>query len=258
MLNTITRLGSAIWSGGKAILGIGAVGGAAEVATRGEDSSIVGLYENVRDGLLTSEKTAGMSAVFAGLYQAVIELANFFGAGPDNFFRNWAEARLNVASGSTVIAGADGETPTPEVDGETPATEAAYRPPGAVPLVQQASADANPGDGLGLAGAATGAVVALKTGARAIPLVASFAAAADGIWDTGSFLLRGEFEKAATRFTSGAAETVLSAGGFLTATLGVAAREGIEEAGAALFGEENRVPDSEIVALTKRGLSFFS
>ena len=100
LLNAGSAVGSnigKIWTGTKAALGLGAGGAAAEVAVNGaKDSSIIGFYENVRDGLLASEAKAGVAAGFEGFYQFMLEIANLIGLGTDNGFRNFFENRLGI------------------------------------------------------------------------------------------------------------------------------------------------------------------
>ena len=234
------------WTGTKATLGIGAAVGVAEVGLRGaEKSSLIGMYENVRDGLMSSEATAGSSAMFSGFYQLLIEVANLLGLDADNGFRNFVENRMNVEAGSTYLL----EDNTNDSNGSDTIIGASGND-----TLQTASLNAPDAMGDTLALGAGG--VALAVGARSIPVLASVFAAADTVGDVAGYALKGEWKKAGVRTASGITETVLASGGALTATFGVAAREAIEEAGAYVLGEDARVPDSVLAGAAYKATDY--
>lgn len=114
-------LGARVWNWVKiAGAGAGALG-VGEVALRGpENSGILGLWQNTRDALKITEGRSGMTAMFAKLYQFIVEACDFLGAGENNFFRNYAERKLGLNEGSTYR---DSESAAPDSDSPSSVSE---------------------------------------------------------------------------------------------------------------------------------------
>ena len=98
-------------------------------------------------------------------------------------------------------------------------------------------------------GMATVAAPALASlGVKAIPGIASIYAAGEGIYNTASYALKGEWSKAGLSLVSGVGETVAGLGGAATYfTVGTAWREAVRAGGAMAFGEENTIEHSAVV-----------
>lgn len=80
---------------------------------------------------------------------------------------------------------------------------------------------------------------------KQIPGFGAVFAAGDAIYGTVKHALRGDFDKAGTRFVAGVGETVAGLGGFTTyATVGSAWRELVREGGQKLFGEDRAIDHS--------------
>jgi len=113
------------------------------------------------------------------------------------------------------------------------------------------SVDASSVPGSDLAGLGGMSVAGLTLGAKSVPILASVFAGATAVWDTGAYLLDGDFKKAGVRAASGVADTVLSAGGALSLPFATAAREGIEEGAQLVMGNDVDMPDSPTLQLGK-------
>lgn len=106
--------------------------------------------------------------------------------------------------------------------------------------------------GLSIVGAKTAATavapLAASLGIKAIPGIAAIYAAGEGIYNTASYALKGEWGKAGLSLVSGVGETVAGIGGAATyLTVGTAWREAVRFGGAKLLGEENTIEHSTVV-----------
>jgi len=148
---------------------------------------------------------------------------------------------------------AQGPTATPSA--VTPGATVPSTAPGSISTMREAGAmTAAVGAsivGSNMAAAATvplAAPILASLGLKAIPGVASFVAAGEGIYNTANHALKGEFTKAGLSFVAGVGGTVAGLGGALTyTTLGTAWHEAVRYGGSKLFGKENTIEHSMVV-----------
>ena len=240
LFGLVTKLGKGAW----AVLGIGATGAAANVVINPKDGFVVNAAGDLVTASANIGKEAGVDSGFQGFYKFFEKLADFIesftGEGTMQGMRDWAQKGMGE------------NTATPDDIGANTVTANEVADPNLDALGNSLDA----GDAVGVAAGVTGFGAAKVLGVRAIPLVASFAAAADGIYDTASYTLKGEFKNAAARFAGGAVETVAGLGGLTTYSFGLAGRELIENTSNAHLG--TNVPDGEVVQVVKSGINFLT
>ena len=201
-----------------------------------------------------AQTDAGMESGWFGINKIIDLIAKFMESlGVDEKFtagiRSWANDNMGTTP--------DGTAPTDTYDGDAPTgtdipTRNASVTPGDIATIDTR------GDIIGgISGFAAGAFNmathgGLQAFGKSIPIVGGVIAAVDGAIDAGGYALKGDWEKAGVRTVSAVADTALSAlGGPVGFAFGAAAREGIESAGEAMLGENARVPDGELVGMTK-------
>lgn len=220
----------------------GTVAGAAGDVIFNDGNIVEGVATKLAGIGANAQTDASLEGSFNYFYKLVEMLGELFenvaGEGKASTLINWArrgQGKEEIAAGATDAEAADA-APT---DVET----------------EVASGLEDRSTAVGLTANAAG-LAARGLGARAIPGVASVFAAATGIWETGEYLLEGDFKRAGTRFVSGAADTVLSAGGILSMAFATAAREGIEEGAEAVMGSDVDMPDSPTLQVAKMGYNW--
>lgn len=261
LLGFLAKAGSAL-TGGAVLAGGGA---AAENYVNGENSWTRQILRDTFAGVATSQTDAGVQSSFHGFFKFIELVAQMiqrsFGCeGPiSNALGNWAQR--NMGRPETFGNGDinDNTTPAKTVSvGNAP------------DVTKAASSDLDVGDGVSVAAGAVGykygpqvvanipklATIAPKIAVRGIPVVASFAAAADTLWDTSAYMLKGEFGNAATRFAGGTVETAAGLGGVFTYAAGVAARDAIEKVSNAQFGTD--VPEGELAHYGKTAINWLT
>lgn len=221
---------------------------AADDAARGAAS----VADDVARGAASAAKGASVWSRVASTLKDVPYVGKFF---------KIAAIGGTIGAAGTALMTSDAEAATTPTPGSTasPATTAAADSAGSL---HTAAADAA-GLGLSILGTGTAMRAAAPAAAalgmqvapaaasltvrgigRMIPGVGALFAAGEGIMETASHALKGDWTKAGLSLASGAVQTVAGIGGFFTFAAGQAGAEAIRAGGIAAFGEENAIKHS--------------
>lgn len=241
-------------TGGSILTGLG-VGagllGTADVTINGKDSTTGNLIKDVQETIGGAGAQANPDIQKTGFFSILKMLGEIL-----KVFTNGKFGDFLINTGNRGIDyDSDKDSTVPSTNTAAVAANAsvppANGPSGQTNVVEQ---EARTSD---LAGTATltASAAAKGLGVKAVPGLASAFALGSGLWDTGKYLYNGEYEKAGVRLLSGAADTVLSAGGILSMAFATAAREGIEEGAQYALGDQVDMPDSPTLQIFKSGLN---